>query len=184
MFPLQRCHPMSHLCWSTQLGDMSFVTRSLPNTPCTNRPQDLSLSFRGKQSPPSCLCRPGPISIMFAEASSYSFPGIHAEDTHAGQEFLLLFKLCKNLKSHFIFQSVGRMPPNREASLQEFFFSSFLGASGGVWWWLFYFSRWCFLDKHINQHHLYSLDNMPCSIQNYPCFAWFSPLVININDLS
>lgn len=68
---------------------------------------------------------------MFAEASSYSFPGIHAEDTHAGQEFLLLFKLCKNLKSHFIFQSVGRMPPNQEASLQEFFFHLFWGRRVG-----------------------------------------------------
>lgn len=49
------------------------------------------------------LCRPGCFSPVFAGISNYSFPEVHTEDTHAGREFLLQFKLCKHLKSHFLF---------------------------------------------------------------------------------
>lgn len=106
-------------------------------------------------------------------------------DTHAGKESLSLFRLCKHLKSHFLFRSVGRMPPSLEASLKRdldrIFPPAFSGAGVelgvGLWFSVVFFflffslSCWCFLDKHINQHHLYSLDSVPCSVQNYPCFA-------------
>lgn len=142
LFTVGNCsHCNFAIKWATSMGWRSWGIWAMWPGPC--RPHPAMTDHRtcpkavGKESPPSRLCRPGPISTMFAEISSYSFPGVHAEDTQAGREFLLLFKLCKNLKSHFIFQSGGRMPPNQEASLKDFF-SAFLGGWGGVWWWGFF----------------------------------------------
>lgn len=66
-------------------------------------------------------------------------------DTHAGKESLSLFRLCKHLKSHFLFRSVGRMPPSLEASLKRdldgifFFFFGFFGGWSGAGCWLLAF---------------------------------------------
>lgn len=102
----------SHLCWLTQLGNLNYDGWILV---------DHTLQWGTSGPVPKLwweaihaiyLCRPSHIISVFAGISNYSFPERHAEDTHAGREFLLLFKLHKHLKSHFIFQSVGRMPPN------------------------------------------------------------------------
>jgi hypothetical protein len=65
----------------------------------------------GKQSPPVHIYI-SHTSPVLAETRNSSFPGIPLW----GKESLALFRLCKHLKSHFIFPSMGRMPPSQEAS--------------------------------------------------------------------
>lgn len=111
LFQLHRPVKWSHLCWLTQLGNLSYAGWVPANHtlqwwssgPVPTRQWEAGHTIH--------LGRPSHISPVFAGISNCSFPDRHAQDTHAGRAFLLLFKLHKHLKSHFIFQSVGRMPP-------------------------------------------------------------------------